>query len=378
VTVIEESDELHARVRAFAAGQGHEAFETLALDIARFQARRSPGYGRLVEARGSALDRVESIPAVPTDAFRLARVAVHPRELDVARFVTSGTTSELGGVHVMRTTETYRALALASGRAALCSAFAGPRVVVALAPRQPSSPTSSLGFMMRTFIEAFDGRALSSDPMGTQFDADADGRWLLGPSGVDIDGLQRAARLACERGEPLLLLATALALAALLDALDGAIVRVPSHSVVMVTGGFKGKNRAISPERLHNDVARMFDIELYQVVGEYGMTELTSQLYEGTLPGGALVGAHGVFLEPTWLRVTPVDPISLEPLSDGMVGIARMVDLGNVDSAVAVLTQDLVCRRMDGIELCGRQRHAEPRGCSLAIEPLLVPSGTSP
>jgi hypothetical protein len=71
------------------------------------------------------------------------------------------------------------------------------------------------------------------------------------------------------------------------------------------------------------------------------------------------------------LRVTPVDPLSLAPVAHGAAGLARFIDLGNVDSAVSVVTQDLVRRRDDGIELLGRQQGAPARGCSLAIEALL-------
>jgi hypothetical protein len=54
------------------------------------------------------------------------------------------------------------------------------------------------------------------------------------------------------------------------------------------------------------------------------------------------------------------------------VGLARFVDLGNVDSAVAVLTEDLVRVHRDGVELLGRRRGAAPRGCSLAFESLVA------
>ena len=100
------------------------------------------------------------------------------------------------------------------------------------------------------------------------------------------------------------------------------------------------------------------------------MTELTSQLYEGCLPDGELSGEPGVYLEPPWARVVPVDPATLRPVAEGEVGLARIVDLGNVDSAVVILTQDLVRRRGAGIELCGRRRGAPRRGCSLAVEAL--------
>jgi hypothetical protein len=106
------------------------------------------------------------------------------------------------------------------------------------------------------------------------------------------------------------------------------------------------------------------------------MTELTSQLYEGVIRESALAARHpeagpGLYFEPPWLRVTPVHPVSVLPVADGETGLARFIDLGNVDSAVSVVTQDLVRRVSGGVQLLGRQPGAAPRGCSLAIEALL-------
>jgi len=104
------------------------------------------------------------------------------------------------------------------------------------------------------------------------------------------------------------------------------------------------------------------------LIGEYGMTELSSQLYDGGFdPAGR---QPSVFVEPPWLRVTPLDPVSLEPVGPGEVGLACFTDLANVDSALRVLTQDRVRREPGGIVLLGRQPGARLRGCSLAIEAL--------
>jgi hypothetical protein len=310
---------------------------------------------------------VEQIPAVPTEAFRVTRVAVHPAERDEVRFLTSGTTGP-PGVHSLRTTRTYRELALRSGQTALTSAWRGRAVVVALAPAPGDPVTSSLGFMLRTFMEVFDGRALRVDPDGARFDGSSSARWLAGPGGIDVDGLVRAAGVARRRHEPLLILATSFALVVLLDALGDTRIATPRRTVLMQTGGYKGRTRTVEPAALRAAIARALRLPPAQVVGEYGMTELTSQLYEGE---------PGVYLPPPWLRVAPVDPVTLEPVPDGEVGIARIVDLGNVDSAVAIVTQDLVRARAGGIELFGRRPGAEPRGCSLAME-ALVAGGRAP
>jgi hypothetical protein len=362
--LVETSDALHARVRAFARGEGGEDFETLALALARFQAAASPGFARLVASRHARLERLADVPGVPAEAFRLTRVAVHPPELDVARFVTSGTTDDERGTHPFRTTATYEALALAFGRQALVGFAPGPRVVVSLAAPPAETHTSSLGFMLELFQREWDGRSLAD---GT-FARERAARWLFGPDGLDLEGLEHAARVALRRGEPLVVLATAFALVGLLDATQGRVLEAPATTTIMVTGGYKGRSREVSKAELRRDVARTFGVPEAHVVAEYGMTELSSQLYEGTLPGAALVGAPDILLEPPWLRVVPVDPTTLEPVAEGELGIARIVDLGNVDSALVVQTEDLVRRRAGGIELLGRRPGATARGCSLAVE----------
>jgi hypothetical protein len=373
VTVEAESKALHARVLAFARAAvvgagGVETFDALAVALAEYQSRHIPGLRRLREALGAVPLGVDSIPAVPVDAFRLARVAAHPAELDSACFTTSGTTGAAPGMHPMRSTHTYRELSLLWGGHALATPWPGRRLVVALAPPPGVAPASSLGFMMRVFMESFDGRSLSP---GAPPDFDASERWLAGPDGIDVEGLRRAAAVASSRGEPLLVLATGFALVLLLDALAGGAVDVPARTIVMTTGGFKGRTRELPPADLARGVAQAFGIPEAQVVGEYGMTELTSQLYEGTAPGGALRGERGVFLPPPWLRVAAVDPATLDVLPFGALGIARFVDLGNVDSAVAIVTQDLVRQRGEGVELHGRRQGAPLRGCSLAIEQMV-------
>src|SRR5262249_55418295 len=114
----------------------------------------------------------------------------------------------------------------------------------------------------------------------------------------------------------------------------------------------------------------------------YGMTELSSQLYEGTVVSAT--ARHGVYFAPPWVRVTAVDPVTLAPAPAGAEGLARIVDLANVDSAVAIQTADRVrvlgeaLNLSDrgpivttGVELLGRAKGAPPRGCSIAVDEML-------
>ena len=358
MTLVDESEALHERVRRFVADDSSAEFEDLALGIAEFQARWSPGFRRLLALHGG-LSSAARIPAVPSNAFRLSRVAVHPPELDVARFFTSGTSDGVErGLHAMRTTATYSEVALAWGQRALTTATGGRSVVVALAEEPGEPGDSSLGFMLRLFMQKLDGREREA--------------WLLQRGALNAGALSRAVQAAREAGEPLLVLGASFAFVILLEAFAERQLEAPPNTVVMSTGGFKGRTRELDPEVFRRAVASLFHIPAARVISEYGMTELSSQLYEGTLPGGSLVGEPGVHLPPPWLTVTAVDPVSLEPMPDGEIGLARFVDLANVDSAVAVLTQDLVRRRGDGVELCGRMTGAPPRGCSLAVEALVA------
>ena len=144
------------------------------------------------------------------------------------------------------------------------------------------------------------------------------------------------------------MLGTSFAFVHLLDAVgDDMPFPLPDGSRLMQTGGFKGKSREVPAEKLRRDLASLFAVDERAIV----------------------------YAEPPWARVVPVDPVTLEPVADGEVGLAKIIDLANVDSAVAVLTQDRVRRVSGGFELLGRAPGAAPRGCSIAIDEMLGRTG---
>jgi hypothetical protein len=355
---LDPSRRLHERVRAvvraFERGEAGEPFEALAVDIARFQASTVPGYARLCAARGLSpadIVRAKDAPAVPADAFKLANVFAFDPPSAIATFRTSGTTVGARGSHSFRDLGTYDAGALAFGRRMLLGDMKRASVLV-LGPSDVDMPDSSLAHMCALFGRAFDD----------------DAGFFLTKGELDI-GAFRARVASLPREPAALVLATSFALVHLIDALGGEVLPLPPRSHVMQTGGFKGRSREVAQDELRRDAARVFGVGERSVVGEYGMTELSSQFYEGTAvdPGAR----PGVYLEPPWARVVPVHGASLEPVPDGEVGLARIEDLANVDSAFAVLTQDRVRRVPGGFELLGRMAGATPRGCSIAIEEML-------
>jgi hypothetical protein len=368
---------LHERVRGFGreqlSGQApRESFEQLALAIAAYQRQHNPVLAQLWAQPGQppqalSASELEHIPAVPADAFRLGRVASFAAAEDCARFQTSGTTGG-AGVHAFRTLETYRELSVAWARRELFGELAAQRrrwTVLALAPVFEPERRSSLGYMMQELMRELDGRALS----GAAFDAREPGRWLVAQGQLDRAGLERGVALAHQRGEPVALLATAFALSWLLESLGGARLPLPPGSVVMQTGGFKGHVRTLDDSALAAATCAALGMAPQQLIGEYGMTELSSQLYDGGFGCGP--GGQSCYREPPWLRVTPVDAVTLRPVAEGEVGLARFTDLCNVDSSLVILTQDQVRRVPGGVVLLGRRRGASLRGCSLAVEALM-------
>jgi hypothetical protein len=373
-----DSDALHARVQAFLRAaivdpaRTPESFDALAVDLARHQAAHIPALARLARARGidlASATRAAEVPAVPCDVFRLTRVAAHPIADDVALFRTSGTSQgrEARGEHALRTTATYELGARLWAERLLWPDTTRLRAIV-LAPPLAEQPDSSLGFMLDRFAALLGG-----------------GTFHLQNGALDAAGVAAAAASARAANEPALVLATSFALVHLLDArgekaLD---LRLPPGSRVMQTGGFKGRSREVAPDELRAAVSEAFAVPEAQVIGEYGMTELSSQLYEATLAAAlgkwpANQARHGVYAAPPWVRVTAVDPVTLAPLPEGEIGIARLVDLANVDSAVAIQTADRVrvlpgSRGNHSIELLGRAPGAPPRGCSIAIDDMLGP-----
>ena len=155
---------LHGRVRAFieesaGGGETSDDFETLACAIACYQADHVPAYARLLAAERvppRSVTSVRALPAVPTDAFRLARIAAHAPSDDAAVFRTSGTTGAARGEHPFSTTKTYECAALAWGRWALF--FDAPPGLSRHPGGGPGRRRLSL-FMLALFADRFIARA---------------------------------------------------------------------------------------------------------------------------------------------------------------------------------------------------------------------------
>ena len=338
------------------AGSPGETFEELALAAFAFQYEKIAPYRRLCEGRGATPGSVSDwrqVPLVPAAAFKTLELAAAPA---VEVFRSSGTTAgEARSVHHHAFPDLYRQVIDASfPRFCLPHLSAGARLpILSLIPAREQLPDSSLSFMADHVISHH-----GSPESATTF----------GARGVEVAKARSWAGARQREGHPVLILATAFALVQWLDGLDRLDLRfrLPPGSVLFETGGFKGKTGEISREDLLRRTAERLGLPAGQVVREYGMTELTSQLYTRSLYGED----PDLFVAPPWVRVRILDPATLEEAPAGTPGLIAIFDLANLSSAVHLLTEDLGVRDGMGFRLLGRAAGAELRGCSLVVEEL--------
>jgi hypothetical protein len=293
-----------------------------------------------------------AIPAVPASAFKDATLASFDAEAAALEFHTSGTTSARVGTHYMETSRLYDAALLAGFERFMLADGARPRFVN-LVPDPGRNPYSSLGYMMARVGEHF-GNGRSS--------------FYLRDDGIDLDALRRDLAEAHAAAVPVCIAGTAFAFASLVDAFADGSFPCAAGSRVMETGGFKGREHAVSRDELYARIARLFAIDESAIVAEYGMTELTSQYYDAL---GSRTRAVRVKTGPPWLRTLVVDERGVA-VARGEVGFLRHVDLANRSSVVAIQTEDRGYETDGGFALLGRDADAPLRGCSLDAEDLLA------
>ena len=356
-------DDLLRRTAAGAgAVMGDAEFDALARAVFAHQFACNTPYRQFCERRGASPRTVthwEQVPAVPTDAFKAAALVCGDPADAAAVFRTSGTTAgpERRGTHYLPELALYDAALRAGFRAHLLPE-GGRMRMISLVPRPEEVRDSSLSHMAGAVVADF----------GT-----AESGWFVSPAGgINHAGLDDALRRAQADGAPVCILGTAFALVHWLDALrdGGARHRLPDGSRLMDTGGFKGRSREVTREELYDAVRERLGIPHAWCVNEYGMTEMSSQFYDG-VAGGAAAPVDRLHAGPPWVRTQATDPETLCPLPHGEVGVLRHFDLANLHSVMAIQTADLGVTSPGGFRVLGRARGAEARGCSLAMDDLL-------
>ena len=292
-------------------------------------------YRRLCDGQGrtpARVDRWQDIPAVPAQAFKVYDLSCAPMFQTMAVFHSSGTTGAQASRHFFDAD----ALGLyeTSLRVGFHAAFpARPRRLWALMPSPQAAPHSSLSHMLG---------ALEAERYFWDDDA----------------GL--AAALA-EQTEPVALFGTAFSYVQLFDGAEQEW-RLPASSLVIETGGFKGRTREVPREELYALFSARLGVPIENCYSEYGMSEMASQFYGR--------GLDSVKRGPPWVRTRAIDPETGEDAAPGTPGLLRHYDLANYNSVQALQTQDQGTLTPDGFILHGRAPDAAVRGCSLTVEEL--------
>ena len=331
-------------------------FDALALRLFAGQHAGNAAFRRFCQGRGVTPRSVKSwrdIPAVPISAFKEVTLSCAPADSAERVFMTSGTTrGDVKGRHYHPTIAVWDASF--SGNFARRSMQGTPRLRMAvLFPGEQEMPHSSLAHYLARAVRQF----------GT-----ADSAYFVGLQGMDTEGLRAFLRAAEASGEPCAVLGASSSFVHLLDALAaaGERFRLPPGSRLLDTGGYKGQSRELPLDDFYAGLAQALGVPRERCINMYGMTELSTQLYD---EGNAVVPS--IKTGPHWLRSRIVDPLTGHDVPAGQPGILVHCDLANFNSVTTILTEDVGVAAGAGFVLLGRAEGAQARGCSLAVQEFL-------
>ena len=144
---------------------------------------------------------------------------------------------------------------------------------------------------------------------------------------------------------------------ALLDLIEEHTFQL-KNTIIMETGGMKGKRKELIREELHKLLCDGFGVT--SIHSEYGMTELLSQAYS--------IG-EGLFECPNWMQINIRDTEdALSYVNYGKTGGINVIDLANLNSCSFIATQDLGKKNPNhSFEVLGRFDNSDIRGCNLLV-----------
>jgi propanol-preferring alcohol dehydrogenase len=348
--------------RGLEAPQNDDAFNDLALRLFAYQFQHNAPYRAFAARRGRTPETVAhwlEIPPVPIGGFKETLLVCEP--IEAAReFNSSGTTRpEHKSRHFHPSLTLYDRNATLNFEAHVLPDEARLPMLV-LFPPPDQLPNSSLAYWLEL--------------MARCFGADG-GRWFVGQAGLDGPALAAALAQADRAGQPVCLLAASFSLVHFLDFCDAESLRfrLPPGSRLMDTGGYKGRSRELSQAELYRLAGERLGLEETHLISMYGMTEHSTQFLDAVLRN-QVQGRPGPRYKtvPPWARTLVLDPDSLQPQPPGQPGLLCHYDLANRASVLAVLSEDLGFTVGEGFELIGRAQGTEARGCSIAVDELIL------
>ncbi len=311
----------------------NEQFEKEALATFRYQFEHNSVYRSfcdLLYKHPSEITSSREIPFLPIQFFK-SRSIISGNAEPAITFSSSGTTGSITSKHHVTDLSLYED----SFRTAFAKAYGNPSdfVILALLPSYLERSGSSLIYMVDDLIKS------SNHP----------------DSGFYLNNLDELANklVTLDTSEKkVLLIGVSFAL---LDLVEKHTFNL-SNTIIMETGGMKGRRKEIIRPELHKILSTGFGVE--KIHSEYGMTELLSQGYSS---------GDGIFTTPPWMKVYTRDTEdALTLLTDSKSGGLNIIDLANKNSCSFIATQDLGKVYEDGsFSVIGRFDNSDIRGCNL-------------
>ena len=311
-----------------------EEFATLALEIFQLQYNKVKVYRNfcdLLKTTPASVKTIQDIPFLPIDFFKQQPVISSEKTSEIT-FISSGTTDSIPSKHYVADLELYKR----SFTSAFSEFYGPPRefIILALLPSYMEREGSSLLFMVEHLIKE---------------SKDVQSGFYLNNSEVLIEKLHQLEN----QNKKILLIGVSYAL---LDLIENQSFRL-KNTVIMETGGMKGRRKEMIKDELHEILKNGFGVS--RIHSEYGMTELLSQAYSK---------GEGVFMCPPWMQILIRDPEDPLTLFDGKTGGINVIDLANIHSCSFIATQDLGKVNADGsFEILGRFDTSDIRGCNLLV-----------
>lgn len=313
-------------------GVNEQEFEELALEIFRFQYANNPVYAAYVNSLGKSplqITHINEIPFLPVRFFKTHEIKTTEFSPELV-FESSGTTGSINSHHLVKDASLY----WESFNKAFQNFYGNISewCILGLLPSYLERNNSSLVYMVEHLI--------------AQSECEESGFYL-----DDFEKLANTLRqLESRRCKTLLIGVTF----ALLDFAE----RFPMplhHTVIMETGGMKGRKEEMIREEVHQILKTAF--QLRAIHSEYGMTELLSQAYSK---------GEGRFYTPAWMKVLVRDEEDPFLVKANGSGIINIIDLANLYSCSFIATDDAGRLNADGsFEVLGRVDGSDLRGCSL-------------
>ncbi len=331
-------------------------FNALALRLFAQQFQHNTAFQKFCQQRGRTPRSVKNwrdIPAVPINGFKDLTLSCVSPEACERVFMTSGTTrGDVKGRHWHPDLAIYDLSMTRNFKARFMAGRERLRMGL-LFPSEQIMPNSSLAHYL----------ALALHHFGTP-----ESRYYLDSAGLQLDALCETLAQVQKSGEPFALLGASYSFVHLMDALlaRGLSFKLPAGSRLLDTGGFKGQSREMDMDQFYDQLASTFGVPRGACINMYGMTELSTQFYDAgnaTLPS--------LKSGPHWIRTCVLDPLTGLEMPKGERGILAHTDLGNFNSVITILTEDVGVAVDGGFLLLGRAQGTQAKGCSLAVDEFL-------